>query len=83
MRNAFRQSFIPAKYVIAQLSDGMIKISTRVSLQWFLKTKPQIINDDNHTHSVCLFTRSFTVAHEVEAIVMFSQPDEKSLKGGW
>ena len=27
--------FFPAKYIIAQLSDVMINISTRVSLQWF------------------------------------------------
>ena len=29
------KSFFPAKYIIAQLFDVMINISTRVSLQWF------------------------------------------------
>ena len=33
------KSFFPAKYIITQLYDVMINISTRVSLQWFLKTK--------------------------------------------
>ena len=68
MRNAW-QGFFPAKYIIAQLSDVVINISIRVSLQWFKlnRKKSATKTTHNESESVC------TVVHEIEAIVIVSQ----------
>ena len=66
--------FFPAKYIIAQLFDVMINISTRVSLQWFKLNRKKSAAKVTHNKSArnveqVFVTRSFTVAHEVKAIV--------------
>ena len=84
------QSFFPAKYIIAQLSD-VISISTRVSLQWFKlnrkKSATKLIHCVSARNVLEVFVaKSFTVAHEVEAVVIVShdqsasQPDENRSK---
>ena len=75
--------------MIAQLSDVMINISTRVYLQWFKLNRKKPATIITRNKSACnveqmFVTKSFTVSHEVEASVIVSQPDrQKLLKSGW
>ena len=67
----------------------MISISTRVSLQWFKLNRKKSATKLIHSVSArnveeVFVTKSFTVAHEVEAIVIVSKPARrKSLKSEW
>ena len=63
------QGFFPAKYIIAQLSDVIINISIRVSLQWFKLNRQNSATKIKHNESasVCM------IVHEIEGIVIVSQ----------
>ena len=68
MRNALAR-FLSCKYIIAQLSDVMINISIRVSLQWFKLNRKKSATKITHNESASVCT----VVHEIEAIVIVNQ----------
>ena len=70
MRNTL-VSFFPNQSTITQLSDVMINISTRVSLQRFKLNRKKSATKITHNKVEQMFvTKSFTVAHEIEVVVI-------------